>query len=78
MSLHGLDSTNFLFPNYRNNQEEDESVVEFHKDTVKPTTVLTKVSIWFEIGVFWANKTHVKSRSIALNFFIQTDMNQIF
>ena len=35
-------------------------------------------SVWYEIGVIWANITHIESHATALDFCLQTDMNQIF
>ena len=33
------------------------------------TSVLTKASVWYEIGILWANITQVKSHAIALDFW---------
>ena len=48
------------------------------KPVVQPTSVLTKASVWYEIGVLWANITHIKSHAVVLGFCFQTDINQIF
>ena len=35
-------------------------------------------SLWYEIGVLWANIKHIKSHATALDLWFQTDINQIF
>ena len=45
---------------------------------VEKTSVLTKASVWYKIGILWINITHVKSQPMALGFYFLADMNQIF
>ena len=46
------------------------------------TTAVKKIhlfaSVWYEIGVIWANITNIKSHTTALGFKVPTDINQIF
>ena len=37
--------------------------------TVPTTPILTKPSVWYEIGVLGANIIHIKSHAIALGFW---------
>jgi len=45
---------------------------------MQPTSVLTKVSVWYEVRVLWAMKNYVKSHTMTLAFILPTDINQIF
>ena len=52
--------------------------LECLKGTMLIISVLTRPSVWYAIGVLWANITPVKSHPTALVFCLQTDMNRIF
>ena len=45
-----------------------EGRMRIRKHTVQPTSVLTKASVWYQIGVLWADITHVKSHAMVLGF----------
>ena len=42
------------------------------------TSLLTKPSVWYKIGILWVNIMHVKVYAIFLGFWLQIHMNQIF
>ena len=45
---------------------------------MQPTSVLTKSSVWYELGVLWAIIAHVERQAAALAFFLQIDIKQNF
>ena len=50
----------------------------FWVGTVLVTSLLTKPSVWYKIGILWVNIMHVKVYAIFLGFWLQIHMNQIF
>ena len=43
----------------------------WYQPTVQTTSVLTKASVRYEIGLLWANITHVKGHAMALGFCLK-------
>ena len=46
--------------------------------TVLVTSVLTRPSLWYEIGVLWVDIINIKRHATAVGFWIITNMNLIF
>ena len=34
-------------------------------------------SVWYEVGVLWANITHIQSHAISLGYFLETDESDV-
>ena len=48
-----------------------------HVSTPEVKKIHPFASVWYEVGVLWANITHIQSHAISLGYFLETDESDV-